>query len=151
LPLILLLALAAGGGGWLLLRPAPEPETPLVPLSEVVQAISAGAVAELTLAESGTRLTARLSEPREVEGAATGTIAAVVPRGSLALDALERWAAAGIEVQVEPAHGGPDLWRLVPSLALFAVLLVLVLRLHRGGVATRRFQTTPSERRLTLS
>src|SRR5690606_35273109 len=44
-----------------------------------------------------------------------------------------------------------EAWRLAASVVLFAVLLLVVLRLQRGSLAPRRFQTTPEERRLTLS
>ncbi len=144
-------ALLLGVTGWLL-RSAAEPEAPDVALSEVVRALGEGTVTELTLAAGGARLTAELSAPREVEGEALRSLSAVVPRGALALEDLERWTAAGIEVRVEPTPaGGMEVWRLALSLALFGALVLLVVRLQRGSIAPRRFQTTPAERRLTLS
>jgi cell division protease FtsH len=150
----LLLALLLGSGSWLALRTEAEPGAAPVPFSELLQALSTSSVERLTLSGGGSLLTAELSGPREVEGEGepAEAISAVVPRGSLELADLERWAAAGIEVQVEPSTGGgASPWQLLSTLALFGVLMLLVVRLQRGGLTARRFQTTPEERRLTLS
>jgi len=138
---VVLLVVVVGVVGWRVITA----DVPTVAYSEVVAALDAGRVEELRIAGSGTRLEATLRGP--VEG--PRVVRAALPTGALSLVDLERWGAAGANVEVEQSIVSPG---QVVSLILLLVAvgaLVTVVRTQRGS--SRRFGVTPPDRRLTLA
>jgi cell division protease FtsH len=139
--LVVLVALPLGGiATW---RFAVE-RAPMVAYSEVAAALEAGQVETLRVEKSGTRLVARLRDPvNDVL-----TVSAVLPAGSLDLVDLERWSATGAEVNVARTIGSQGQFVSLFILLILGGALLMAVRVQRGS---RRFRTTPSDRRLTLS
>ncbi len=122
---------------------------PSVAYTIVASALAGGGVSELTLSEGGTRMTATLRTPIEVEGRLADRVTTIVPLGVLSLQDLERWGAAGAAVQVQRSDNSSN--RAAAGLFVLViggVVLYLVVHQRRGNGG--RFKPTPIERRLTL-
>jgi cell division protease FtsH len=136
----LLLVPAIGVGVWRLVTD----RVPVVAFSEVATALDAGAVRELRVDKGGTRVVAVIASE-----SSTRRVSAVLPGGSLDLSDLERWSATGAEVKVARSFGSPSQFVSVLLLLLIAGVLFSMVRAQRG--TSRRFGTTPADRRLTLA
>ncbi len=120
-------------------------EPPIVAYSEVSSFFEAGRVEHVVVRSGEGRLVVTYREPAPEPR----VVATLLPAGSPDLADLERWTAAGAEVEVERASGIPGLFAPVIALVIVALILLLVLRTQR--TPTRRFGTTPTDRHLTLA
>ncbi len=120
-------------------------QPPIVAYSEIAAALDAGMVTLVEVSRGGTEVTATLRDPI----AGSEVVRAVLPANSLELVDLERWTAAGAQVEVRRAVASGGQVVSVVALLIFAGALLLLIRTQRGS--TRRFGTTPADRRLTLA
>lgn len=150
LGIVLTVATASGAGA--LIWSARAAHKPVVSYSELTQSLRGGDVAEIEIGAGGTHIVAQLRAPLVVDGIATTTISAEIPKGALRLEDLERWGSAGARVRVDAsAEASAERTRLVLLLVLFGGIAFLMVRVQSGRAIGRRFRTAPQERRLTLA
>jgi cell division protease FtsH len=126
--------------------------SPVVSYSEIASALQRGEVSTVVVGRSGAELKAELRAPMRVDGVAATEVTAGIPRGALRLGDLERWAARGARVQVEPVEdGGASPLGIVLMVVVAASVLFVFYRIHAGRAMSRRFTTAPQERQLTLA
>lgn len=133
---------------------AGAPAMPVVPYSDVAAAIAARSVSDIAIDDGGSRLVATLRTPRQVAGRPVGRVAAALPLRTASLDDLERWSASGAQVRVTGGAESPSpefALQLVSLLAVVGIAGFIMLRQGRGGIGTRKFVATPTDRQLTLS
>jgi len=117
---------------------------PVAAYSEVATALELGLVERLRIEGGGTRLVATLRD-----GPGLRTVGVVLPAGALDLVDLERWSAAGAEVEVVGTRARVMQWFPFLALIVIGVGVLLSVAVRRGS--GRRFRTTPLDRRLTLA
>jgi cell division protease FtsH len=150
LGIVLTVATASGAGA--LIWSARAAHKPVVSYSELTQSLRGGRVSEIEVGEGGTHIVAQLRAPLVVDGIATTTISAEIPKGALRLEDLERWGSDGAKVRVDAsAEATAERTRLVLLLVLFGGFAFLMVRVQSGRALGRRFRTAPQERRLTLA
>ena len=152
-----ILALVGALAGSVALAFALRPTLAVVPAisySELATALAAHEVAALSVEQGGGRLVATLRRPRTINGTQVTVVTASLPVRSVSLADLERWSAAGAQVQVLNPEGGSN-----PQLAIQVLSLLMLVgiaaffftRVSRGGVGKGKFTATPPERQLTLA
>jgi cell division protease FtsH len=124
---------------------------PEVGFSRVALAISSGGVESITVQAGGGRLVAELAAPLLVGDSEASTVAAVIPGGGLDVSDLERWSAAGVDVRVSAPSPRGAILRALGIAGLFLGAVLLLVRLQRGELFSRRFEVTPEMRHLTLA
>ena len=125
---------------------------PLVPYSEVAEALATRSVRDLTVEDGGTRLTVHLSSPILVGRLESRVVATEVPKGAVGLADLERWSANGAKVRVlGRGHMPEDPLSFIVSFVLFGLVLILMVRMRTGPASRASFKASPSERHLTLA
>jgi cell division protease FtsH len=150
LGIVLIVATASGAGA--LIWSARAAHKPVVSYSELTRSLRGGGVSEIEVGEGGTHIVAQLRAPQMVDGVATTTIAAEIPKGALRLEDLERWGSSGAKVRVDAsAEANAERTRLVLLLVLFGAIAFMMVRVQSGRGIGRRFRTAPQERRLTLA
>jgi cell division protease FtsH len=152
LGLMVLCLIASAVGAWNLLHRATA--SPVVAYSELATALTQHDVAELSVEDGGTHLTATLRAPRTVHGRTVSTIETTVPSRSVTLSDLERWSSSGTTVRVidgGTSSGGEIAVRLLAILAVLGVVAFVVIHQRSGSMKTSRFVATPASRQLTLA
>ncbi len=146
-------ALAVAIAGWWHLVRHARPSFPAVSFSEMATTISERRVADLTLAENGALLIARLRAPLLVGGRPVQTIQSVLPERSMSMADLERWSASGARVRVLESEGSGSAELAMQALSLLVVLGIFgyVFVRQRGGLSASKFIATPPSRQLTLA
>lgn len=137
---------------WRATRPDAVPN-PLVPYSELANALTSREISDLVVQDGGSRIVATLKAPRTVGGRQVRTLEAQVPMRAVSLSDLERWSATGTEVRVVQSAGGPSsemVIQLVSLLAIVGIVAFVVIR-QRGGIRASKFVASPQSRQLTLS
>lgn len=120
-----------------------------VAYSEVASAIDARLVREVSVTSGQTRIVVTYRDVAAAGERAGTAVVANVPLGALELTDLERWAGTGAEVRVEPPSRGVEF--LAPVVVLLVLAIVAAVLLRGQRTPTRRFSSTPAERRLTLA
>jgi cell division protease FtsH len=109
-------------------------------------------VTALTVEGNGSRLVATLAAPQRVDGREVRAIATVLPAGAPTLHDLERWSASGAAVAVETGSVIPGLAvRLLILLSVVGATGLVVMVVLRLQGRSRRFDTTPEARQLTMA
>jgi cell division protease FtsH len=145
--LLLLLAGAATFAGAGLLGP----DVPEASYSEIAAALRDGEVDRIVVEGGGSRLRATFASPRRLESGLSASATARVPGGALALEDLERWAAAGASVRVRSTSAVERALPALGTVSLVAIALLVVVGMQRGAFTGRRFRVTSDERRLTMA
>jgi cell division protease FtsH len=138
---------------WALFRPVPL-SAPVVPYSEVANALAAGRVSDLIVDGSGTRIIATLRAPQRISGRGVMAIAASVPARAVGLGDLDRWSKGGTRVRVrelDPAANRELALQLLGLAVILGAAGLLFVRHSRGGLGKSKFAPTPPDRQLTLA